>query len=74
MAEAPCVPSTKRKRENQWKGKGYIAVPAYVGSLAGAKKVPVTKPIRSGEQKHKIQPHNFKHADTNFANPRTSAW
>eukprot|EP00983_Pelagomonas_calceolata_P026964 847389-Pelagomonas_calceolata.AAC.3 len=27
------------------KAKGYIAVPAYVGSLAEAKKVPVTEPV-----------------------------
>eukprot|EP00983_Pelagomonas_calceolata_P124066 1161069-Pelagomonas_calceolata.AAC.2 len=45
-----------------WKGKGYIVVPAYVGSLAEAKKVPVTKPVRSGEQKQKIQSQHFKQA------------
>eukprot|EP00983_Pelagomonas_calceolata_P006424 211151-Pelagomonas_calceolata.AAC.1 len=40
-----CVCSKERK-----KGKGYIAVPAYVGSLAEAKKVPVTYQDRSGEK------------------------
>eukprot|EP00983_Pelagomonas_calceolata_P046294 1140095-Pelagomonas_calceolata.AAC.1 len=32
------------------KGKGYMAVPAYVGSLAEAKTVPVANPVQAGEQ------------------------
>eukprot|EP00983_Pelagomonas_calceolata_P060212 1146279-Pelagomonas_calceolata.AAC.5 len=32
------------------KGKGYIAVSAFVGSLAEAQTVPVTKPVRAGDQ------------------------
>eukprot|EP00983_Pelagomonas_calceolata_P035367 1105942-Pelagomonas_calceolata.AAC.5 len=36
------------------KGKGFIAVPAYVGSLAAVKTVPVTKPVRAGEQEQNI--------------------
>eukprot|EP00983_Pelagomonas_calceolata_P022669 713475-Pelagomonas_calceolata.AAC.3 len=40
-------------------GKGCEAVPAYVGSLAGAKKVPVTKPVRSGEQEQNMK---FSHS------------
>eukprot|EP00983_Pelagomonas_calceolata_P045406 1139726-Pelagomonas_calceolata.AAC.3 len=55
---------------------GYIAVPFCVGSLAEVKKVPVTKPVQSEEQEqnNETQSQHFKHADTNLANPRTSAW
>eukprot|EP00983_Pelagomonas_calceolata_P067373 1149454-Pelagomonas_calceolata.AAC.6 len=30
-----------------WKGKDFIAAPAYMGSLGTAKKVPATQPVRS---------------------------
>eukprot|EP00983_Pelagomonas_calceolata_P060979 1146613-Pelagomonas_calceolata.AAC.3 len=48
--------SLLKKILKERKGKGFIAVPAYVGSLAEAKKVPVTKPIRSREQKQNTKP------------------
>eukprot|EP00983_Pelagomonas_calceolata_P018152 569189-Pelagomonas_calceolata.AAC.1 len=35
--------------------KGYIAVPAYMGSLAEANTVPFTKPVQAGGQKQNIQ-------------------
>eukprot|EP00983_Pelagomonas_calceolata_P004140 134501-Pelagomonas_calceolata.AAC.1 len=38
------------------KGKGYIAVPTYEGSLAEATKVPVAKPVRSGSAKKHEKP------------------
>eukprot|EP00983_Pelagomonas_calceolata_P026176 822494-Pelagomonas_calceolata.AAC.1 len=37
------------------KGEGYIAVPAYVGSLAEPRTVPVNKSVRAGEQEQNIQ-------------------
>eukprot|EP00983_Pelagomonas_calceolata_P116785 1160349-Pelagomonas_calceolata.AAC.10 len=36
------------------KGKGYIAAPAYVSSLAEAKTMSVTKPVRAGGQEQNI--------------------
>eukprot|EP00983_Pelagomonas_calceolata_P085577 1156591-Pelagomonas_calceolata.AAC.1 len=41
-------------RRDTRKEKSYIAVPAYVGSLAGVKVVPLTKPGRAGEQEQNI--------------------
>eukprot|EP00983_Pelagomonas_calceolata_P102361 1158797-Pelagomonas_calceolata.AAC.7 len=58
-------------------GQGYIATPAYEGSLAEAKKeLPVTKPsdLESRCKKHGTQSQQFRHADTNLTVPRTSAW
>eukprot|EP00983_Pelagomonas_calceolata_P068328 1149872-Pelagomonas_calceolata.AAC.3 len=49
------------------KGKDYIAVPAYVGSLAEAKNAPVSKSIRFGGQKYRTWSQHFKHADTRHA-------
>eukprot|EP00983_Pelagomonas_calceolata_P088669 1157228-Pelagomonas_calceolata.AAC.1 len=45
--------------DGQGEGKGCIAAPAFGGSLAEATKVPS---------------QHFRHADTNLAIPRTSAW
>eukprot|EP00983_Pelagomonas_calceolata_P038196 1136703-Pelagomonas_calceolata.AAC.8 len=70
----PAAHSVRMQAVKERKGEGHIAVPAYVGSLAEVKEVPVTKPVRSGEQKVETQSQHFKHADANFANPRTSAW
>eukprot|EP00983_Pelagomonas_calceolata_P124186 1161079-Pelagomonas_calceolata.AAC.14 len=53
-----------------WKGKGYITLPAYKGSLAGAKKVPVSKSVRTSEI-HVTQSQHFRHSGTSLANPRT---
>eukprot|EP00983_Pelagomonas_calceolata_P059530 1145955-Pelagomonas_calceolata.AAC.3 len=57
------------------KGKGYIAVPAYMGSLAGAKKgclQPNPSNLEDENKKHTTESQHFKHADTNLANPRDS--
>eukprot|EP00983_Pelagomonas_calceolata_P101726 1158730-Pelagomonas_calceolata.AAC.8 len=42
------------------KGKGYIAVPAYVGSLAEAKKMPVTKSVQAEEQEQNMEVTAFQ--------------
>eukprot|EP00983_Pelagomonas_calceolata_P070779 1150927-Pelagomonas_calceolata.AAC.8 len=47
LLEAARDSGAKFKVSKGKKGKGYIAVPAYKGSLAEAKKVAVTKPVRS---------------------------
>eukprot|EP00983_Pelagomonas_calceolata_P084745 1156421-Pelagomonas_calceolata.AAC.1 len=44
-----CCPGTPPR-----KGEGPVAVPAYLGSLAEVKTVPVTKPVRAEEQKQNI--------------------
>eukprot|EP00983_Pelagomonas_calceolata_P054494 1143707-Pelagomonas_calceolata.AAC.1 len=50
------------------KGEGCIAGTAYVGSLAEAKKVPLTKPVLAGKQeKNMRQSQHFRHFDTNLA-------
>eukprot|EP00983_Pelagomonas_calceolata_P014667 465523-Pelagomonas_calceolata.AAC.1 len=54
-------------------GKGHTAVLAYEGRLAEAKKVPVTRTVQFKGQ-NKIQPHHVRHTDTNFDDPKTSAW
>eukprot|EP00983_Pelagomonas_calceolata_P117483 1160420-Pelagomonas_calceolata.AAC.13 len=58
--------------------RGYIAVPVYKGSLAEAKKgaCKQTKPFQSGDHTQKTYNSvtHFRHADTNLAIPRTSAW
>eukprot|EP00983_Pelagomonas_calceolata_P130172 1161665-Pelagomonas_calceolata.AAC.9 len=56
--------------------RGYIAVPAYVDSLAEARNGACnqTCSIWRSRTKHKTQSQHFRHADTNLANPRTSAW
>eukprot|EP00983_Pelagomonas_calceolata_P059071 1145768-Pelagomonas_calceolata.AAC.1 len=64
------TPFYNEKHVRQRKGKGCTAVPAYVGSLAGAKKVPAFKPVRSKGQERKL---SQSISNMNFANPRTSA-
>eukprot|EP00983_Pelagomonas_calceolata_P065233 1148500-Pelagomonas_calceolata.AAC.1 len=53
------LPTSNKEKETHWhkeerKGKGYTAVRAYVGSLAEAETVPVTRPVRAREQEHNI--------------------
>eukprot|EP00983_Pelagomonas_calceolata_P000286 9246-Pelagomonas_calceolata.AAC.1 len=61
-------------QEQFGKGKDYIALPAYKGSLAEAKKMPVIKPFRSRDQEQniKLTAYQARWARTNL-NPRTSA-
>eukprot|EP00983_Pelagomonas_calceolata_P043915 1139081-Pelagomonas_calceolata.AAC.4 len=61
----------KRPRASR-KAEEWVTVLAYVDSLAEMKTVPVTKPVQAGEQEQNIQ--HSRHADTDLANPRTSAW
>eukprot|EP00983_Pelagomonas_calceolata_P034587 1083909-Pelagomonas_calceolata.AAC.1 len=50
-------------------GKGYIAVPA-----CGGKNVPATKPVQTKKQnEQEAQSQYFRQADTNLADPKTSA-
>eukprot|EP00983_Pelagomonas_calceolata_P003402 111102-Pelagomonas_calceolata.AAC.1 len=51
---ADCATCKSQSGLRDLKGKGYITVPAYVGSLAEAKTVPVTKPVRGGKQERNI--------------------
>eukprot|EP00983_Pelagomonas_calceolata_P035291 1103477-Pelagomonas_calceolata.AAC.10 len=52
-------------------GKGYLALRAYEGSLAAAKTMPVTKPVRAGEEKQKIY---VSHSITGTLTRTWQAW
>eukprot|EP00983_Pelagomonas_calceolata_P038466 1136803-Pelagomonas_calceolata.AAC.17 len=65
-----CSVAGEQDRKLAW--KGCIAVPAYVGSLADAKKLPANQTSLSWRTRtdYKTQSQHFKHTDTNLANPR----